>query len=263
MRVATPLDCNALQHEVNNILQWSLANNLLLNPTKTKVLSLSRRHTVIHFTYSLGGTPIERVTVMKDLGVCLDSALSFNAHVSFIVGRAMKTLGIISRITKKFRRPACMIRLFCALVRSRLEFASVVWNSLTSTQSLSIESVQKRMIRILYDRHFQRRFYYDYEFLLKSVLLTTLSNRRFERDLIFLHRVVNGWTDANQLLNSVDFHVPCRVTRNLNVFYIQFMSKLSPLSRMQLSFNTIASSTLDIFTDLPVFRRNLASLVES
>lgn len=175
----------------------------------------------------------------------------------------MKTLGIISRITKKFRRPACMIRLFCALVRLRLEYASVVCNSLTSTRSLSIESVQKRIIRILYDRHFQRRFHYDYKFLLKSVLLKSLSNRRFERDLTFLNRVVNGWTDANQLLNSVDFHVPCRVTKNMTVFYIQFMSKLSPLSRMQISFNTIASSSLDIFTDLPVFRRNLASLVES
>lgn len=63
---------------------------------------------------------------MKDIGVCLDSELSFNAHVSFDVGCAMKTLGVISRITQKFIHPACIIRLFCTLVCSRLELASVV-----------------------------------------------------------------------------------------------------------------------------------------
>lgn len=83
-RVDTPRDCNALQHDVNNILQWFL-DNLLVNPTKTNVISLSRRHAVMHLIYFLGGTPMERVIVMKDLGVCLDGTLPFSSHVFFLL----------------------------------------------------------------------------------------------------------------------------------------------------------------------------------
>lgn len=99
--------------------------------------------------YSLGGTPIEPATALKDIAVCLDSAFSFNPYVSFIVGRAMKTLGIIYRITQMLRHPTCVIGFFRALVRSWYEFALVVWNSLRRAQTLSIELVEKGMIRIV------------------------------------------------------------------------------------------------------------------
>lgn len=122
---------------------------------------------------------------MKDIVVCFDSTLSFNAHMSFIVAHALKTFGTLSSTTQKFRHPARRICLFCALVRSPLNVASVVCNSRTRTQSLSIKSEQKIMTHFVYDRRLQRRFYYAHAYLLKSALLRPLSNERFQRNLIF------------------------------------------------------------------------------
>lgn len=45
--------------------------------------------------------------------------------------------------------------------------------------------------------------------------------------------------------------------------YVQSMSKLWPLSRMQISFNRIVSSSLDIFTNPPVFRKDLEYQIPS
>lgn len=110
MSVNSLVDCNVLlESEVTNILRWWSA---------------------------FRGTHIKRSTAVKDLGVHVDSVLSFDAHFPLNVGNATKMLDMISRMTKQFRNPACFIRLFCLLVRCRLEFGSVIWNSLSRTQSL-------------------------------------------------------------------------------------------------------------------------------
>lgn len=261
MNIHSSIDCNALQHDVSQIAIWCAANSLSLNPLKTKVVSFSRRHTIIDCDYVLEGMPIKRLSVIKDLGVYLDNVLTFTAHVSFVVGSATRMLGVISRITKHFNNPASLIRLFCALVRSRLEFASVAWNALNKTQALNIENVQKRLIRIVYDRYSQRRFYFDYEFLLKKVSMTNLSDRRAERDLVFFHKLVNGVSDSGSLLSDVNLHVPSRPTRNHCTFYVNTVCDLSPLSRCQLLFNRINNAEVDIFSDSRVFAMKMKVLV--
>lgn len=93
-----------------------------------QVLSLCQRHVPSDFTYYFDIMPIQCVFFVKDLGVFIDSALSLRNHISFVVGRSSKTLGMISRLTQNFRKPHCLLHLFKHLVRSRLEFASVIWN---------------------------------------------------------------------------------------------------------------------------------------
>ena len=159
MSVKSLVDCHVLQHDVLRVVQWCSANNLSLNPLKTNILTFCRRRSIVHYDYIIDGVTIKRASVVKDLGVYLDNAFKFTAHVSFIVGRATRMLGIMCRITQQFKNPASIIRLFCALVRSRLEFGSVAWNSLSRTQEMTIENLQHKLIRIVYDRYFQRRFY--------------------------------------------------------------------------------------------------------
>lgn len=232
----------------------------MLNPAKTKVLSLCRRHVLFNFTYHLDIMPIERVLCVKDLGVFIDSALSFRNHVSFVVGSSMRVLGTISRLTKNFRKPYCLLQLYKSLVRSRLEFASVIWNSISKTQAMTIEHVQKRLIRIVYDRYFERRCYYNYEYILRSFSLTPLSDRRTIHDFVFLHKVVNGVIDSPPLLSKVNFHVNFRNTRHLVCFDVRSPCCTSPLSRIQTLYNSIAPVHLDFCTSISLYRLQLNSL---
>lgn len=44
-------DCNFMQRIVNRIVQWSSHKTLSLNPSKTNVLSLCRRHEAVCYNY--------------------------------------------------------------------------------------------------------------------------------------------------------------------------------------------------------------------
>lgn len=255
MRIQSEDDCALLQNDVSRVSDWCFDNFLLINPDKTKQLTMCRKREIISYPYLLCNSTIQRVLQIRDLGVYFDSNLSFSHHVSQIVASALRVMGMISRLTRDFSNHWCVVRLFCSLVRVRLEFCSVVWNSLNSSDAAQIERVQKRFIRIVYDRYFGRRCFYDYDYILKDLLLQNLLNRRIARDVLFLHKVVHGRVDS-ELVSSLKFHVPARVVRGLSIFYPSIQSKLSPLVRMQICGNDL-SSHVDIFSDISVFRREL------
>lgn len=260
-QVRSHSECALLQNDVCEVSKWCHDNNLLLNELKTKTISLSRKRDPLAFCYVLDSNVIERVSVIRDLGVFIDTALNFNHHVFVTCNASLRTLGALSRFTKQFSSHACYLRLFCCLVRSKLEFGSVVWNSLSHTASCSIERVQNRFIAIVYDRFFRHKWYYSYEGLLTKLGLSSLLDRRRYRDILFLYKVANGIVDSPGLLSSICFHAPSRSSRSHRLFYPLTFFVTSPLVRMQAEFNKIDSSRLDIFSDSSTFSRNLEGIL--
>ncbi|MDD9361364.1 MAG: reverse transcriptase family protein, partial [Anaplasma sp.] len=145
-RTNTVEDRVLLQRDVCSISLWCLTNGLVLNESKTKIISLSRKRDVLQFCYALDTTVISRVSLIRDLGVYLDTEILFNNQVMNIVNSSLSVFGIIVRISRNFRNPQCFLMLFRSLVLSRLEFSSVVWNSIGETNSTSIERVQRKFI---------------------------------------------------------------------------------------------------------------------
>uniref|UniRef100_A0A0K8RIE0 Putative rte ele1 orf1-h 1e-60-j 4 n=1 Tax=Ixodes ricinus TaxID=34613 RepID=A0A0K8RIE0_IXORI len=117
-------------------------------------MSLSRKRSTLSYMYCMGNETISRTTIVKDLGVFVDDHLSFNSHRNSIVSQGLRMLGIMARLTRPFSTHHCLLRLFSTHLRSRLEFASVIWNSISSTASENIEHKQKRFVWIVYDRYF-------------------------------------------------------------------------------------------------------------
>jgi hypothetical protein len=68
-------------------------------------------------------------SVLKDLGALSDTKLNFYNHIHH-VAKGFKILHLIHYIMSSFSTIDTFI-LYCALVGSKLEFASVTWNSLT------------------------------------------------------------------------------------------------------------------------------------
>ncbi|XP_055590232.1 putative nuclease HARBI1 [Uranotaenia lowii] len=70
----------------------------------------------------LGEETIARVSSVKDLGITMDTKLTFDEHISASISRAYVTLGFIRRNTQNFRDIYCLRTLFCTHVRSILEY---------------------------------------------------------------------------------------------------------------------------------------------
>lgn len=144
--IANSQDCNDLQFDLNVLLKWTKENKLHLNLSKCKVMSFFRKKECVEFLYSIGDHKLERVTTFKDLGVIFDQKLNFRDHIDYILAKSNSAFGFIRRLTKDFKNPLSIRSLYCALVRSHLEYASVIWDPAYKIHIDRIERVQKRFL---------------------------------------------------------------------------------------------------------------------
>jgi hypothetical protein len=84
----------------------------------------------------------------------------------------MKLLGLIRTLTFNFSTLGSLLILFFALVGSKLEYASVAWNSVTATDSNELERVQRKFAALCHKRFFQDMEYH-YDIILEKLNLKT------------------------------------------------------------------------------------------
>lgn len=215
-------DCQRLQRMLEIFVNWCQVNHLTVSIGKCKVITFHRTKTPIEFSYSMEGLALERVYQINDLGVLLDSKLSFDLHRSTMITKANRQLGFISKISKDFRDPYCLKALYCSLVRPILESSSLVWTPYQLTWCLRIERVQKRFIRQAL-RHLPWRDPVNlppYADRCRLLNLDTLERRRKVLQATFVVKLMNAEIDSPRLLSQLNFRAPSRSLRYSNLMQL-------------------------------------------
>ena len=74
-KIESPEDHVILQNDINALLRWSVLNKMNFHPDKCHVVKVTlKRDKCVDFTYRLGITDLEYVSVEKDLGSPPDSS---------------------------------------------------------------------------------------------------------------------------------------------------------------------------------------------
>lgn len=239
-------DCLHLQQDISDIASWCSSNCLLLNLSKTNIVTFSRKTNVLHCNYKLYGKVIDRVLYIRDLGVIFQYDLRFNKHVSNLCATMAKVLGIIIRITRPFKSHASVMCLYKSLILSRHNYVSIVWNNLTEKCISRVESVQKKFIFHLCKTYCKDIGYYHHETLLKYFKLSPLKTVRAIADLNFLYKSLNNYYCCSGLVHNYNFNIGTSFLRSPCYFYVKKSSNLVPSTRIQLLFNQYCSD-LDLF----------------
>lgn len=227
-------DAHKLQSDINVIHGWCERNDLQLNRDKCYSITFTRKHegSQLLFNYSINNAAVNRVNIIRDLGVIFDSKLKFEAHYQHILNSTFRMLGFISRSLYRFRKLDTYITLYNSYIRSIAEYCASIWSPYYQTHIDALERIQKKFTRIIF-----RKFHYPYEsydMRLKRLELLSLENRRNLIDELNLYKLKNGMFHLG-IPHNFEF-MPVRHTRNNQTFYLPLVTTNvefhSPLVRM-------------------------------
>jgi len=133
---------------------------------------------------------LERCNKVRNLGVIVDSKLSFSDHITEKINKAYSILGIIKRNFQHVDKVAFVL-LYKALVRSHLEYANTVLSPYKHYLIDVVENVQKRVTKLVHERK-----HLPYTDRLKYLKLPTIKYRRHRGDMIETYKIIHGLYDT-------------------------------------------------------------------
>ncbi|XP_072030517.1 uncharacterized protein [Amphiura filiformis] len=111
-------------------------------------MRIHRNKTPITHTYIMGGEELCTASSQAYLGVELHERLSWKTHIESVASKAGRTLGFLRRNLGKCSTDI-KEQAYTSLVRSQLEYASVVWDPHKQNQIDQLEKIQRRAIRFI------------------------------------------------------------------------------------------------------------------
>ena len=259
-------DVTHLQADIDSLVQWSHTWKLRLNPTKCHVISFTLRTSPISAVYTMDGIVLGRCAEVRDLGVILDSKLTFAKHVDATVAKSRRMLGLLIRSMQMSACPRraklnyrALLTAYCSHVRSIMEYGSVVWSGAAVTHLKRLERIQHTFLIWLACSSDRNSSSLSYDQLLKQFNVSSIKSRFLQHDLMFIHNIFHGRIDCPELLSSFHLSAPVRRNRSPVLWHVPFARvstvKGGPICRVSHECNALLHS----FSDLDFFGSSSAT----
>jgi ribonucleases P/MRP protein subunit RPP40 len=227
---------SAFQQTLDSVSNWSAIWQLKLSVPKCKILHVSYQSADLE-TFNVGGVPLESVLQIKDLGVIVDSRLSFTQHIDAVVGRAKQRLYLLFKCFVS-RDITLLTIAYKTYVLPILEYCSPIWSPYKLSSIDHLEAVQ---------RYFTKRLYglWDEPYSTRLVRcgLNCLELRRVKADLHLCYKIINGLV----ALKLLDFFEP-----DQNHVLRGNKQKLKlPRHRLDVRLHTFSSRVIPMWNALP------------
>ena len=142
-----------LTQDMERITAWCCINSLLVNPKKTKLLLLGtsqmlKKLSGTDFHITVLGEKIIPLQTVKDLGMALDSSLTYDKHIVDTVSKCITELCQINRVKHIFDKHTLSL-IINALVFSKMYYSSSVWSNTSKKNISKLQSVQNFAARVI------------------------------------------------------------------------------------------------------------------
>ena len=130
---------------------------------------------------------------MKDLGIVLDSRLTYATHIDKTYKKALRMLGYLFRTCNNFTNLGAIRAVYFAYVRSHLDYCCQIWNPRLTGDCVLLEKIQRRFARFVYNRGLvpvEGLSEFHYRPVLESLGMRSLECRRDYFDAMLLLRIL-------------------------------------------------------------------------
>ncbi len=174
---------------IKNVKDWMTNNFLLLNSGKTEIL-LTGPNNSSNYYLQLDGCPVTSSTV-KNLGVILDSNLSFEKHISNVTKTAFFHLRNIAKL-RNMLSVSDAEKLVHAFMTSRLHYCNALLGGCPASSINKLQVVQNAAARVLT----RSRKYDHITPILQSLHWLHIKYRISYKILLLAYKALNGLAPA-------------------------------------------------------------------
>ena len=208
--ISSSADVDLLQEDLNNTVQWTSDNNMVLHENKFEYINHSTGDAKLlkqlpftseYYQYKTpNGATLSPIESVRDLGVLISSDLSWGPHINNMTDSARKISSWILSVFQS-RDETTMMTLYKSLVRSRLEYCSPLWTSNKVEDIMKIEAIQ---------RHFTSKIdgYKDLHYWdrIAGLKLMSLQRRRERYCILHIFKIIHKLVpnDLNITFNTSD-----------------------------------------------------------
>ena len=124
-------NAHTIDDELKHRAEWAARNNLKLNPSKTSEMVICKK----------GSQPpppksdIQRLEVIKMLGVHVDNKLTFTGHIDETLAHCCQSLYALKTMRNFGMESSVINNIFKSVVLSKLLYASLAWWGYLSAQN--------------------------------------------------------------------------------------------------------------------------------
>ncbi|KAL1446223.1 hypothetical protein WDU94_000017 [Cyamophila willieti] len=245
-------DCKLLQEDIDNIQNFLVSElGLHFHPDKCFKMSFSNKNNKlkkIECQYKINNQITKEVNCINDLGITITNNLEWGPHMKNVVNKAYRKFGLIIRYCQPITDIDTLTTLYKTLMRSTIEYGSVIWTPRTKEGIKTIEKIQAKFIRYLFKK--ANGFYpkypqnISYKVLIENLPIDSIEERFKKNQMTFLQNTLTNRINSPYILSQINLKIP---TRNLRpnptqLFYIKSNSKnelKSPITACMLKYNSL------------------------
>ena len=178
-----------LQRAIDGVSTWFSTWLLSVNTLKSAVMVLrSAKMPPVPLDVSIDGQMLPQVSTHRHLGLVVDEHLTWSAHVQSVTAKVSQRLGLLWRLRN--RLSGLVLReLYTTCIRPVIEYSSVVWSGISSTDSVKLERLNRKAARLISNT--KCRSDTPHDILLARAGLQELSHRRHLFQVLFTYRFVH------------------------------------------------------------------------
>ena len=140
-----------LQQCINRIEDWATSNGFKFSKSKTQCVHFCKLRKVHNDpVLYLYGSPIPVVEESKFLGVIFDRKLSFIPHIRYLKAKCLRALNLLKVLshTSWGADRFTLLHLYRSLVRSKLDYGSIVYGSARKSYLQILDTVHHQGLRL-------------------------------------------------------------------------------------------------------------------
>ena len=187
-----------VNYDLKSLNDWFRANQLSVNPLKTKYIHFSRHSVAIDINIQLkiDSVPLERVNTTKFLGIYIDEHLTWESHIKYCMKKISSGTYAIN-MSKHVLSRSHLLLLYYSLVQPYLQYGIVLWGNAYQKHLVKLEIAQKKAIRAITGGKYNE----STSPLFRSINILKL------KDLLDLHTIQLMYRFINKELSEPLLHI--------------------------------------------------------